>query len=81
VEPYYAISWVLTWFAHDVDQWSTVTRLYDAFLAAHPMLCLYLAAALVARSYPDILHQVRRACRVVSCVVSCGPSSPGYHRL
>ncbi|ELR17666.1 TBC domain containing protein [Acanthamoeba castellanii str. Neff] len=57
VEPYYAISWVLTWFAHDVDQWSTVTRLYDAFLAAHPMLCLYLAAALVARSYPDILHQ------------------------
>ncbi len=66
MEPYYAISWVLTWFAHDVDEWSTVTRLYDAFLAAHPMLCLYLAAALVARSYPDILHQVRRACRV-SC--------------
>jgi hypothetical protein len=58
VQPFYAISWVLTWFAHDVDQWATVTRLYDAFLAAHPMLCLYLAAALVARSYPDILHQV-----------------------
>jgi len=57
VEPYYAISWVLTWFAHDVDQWESITRLYDAFLASHPMFCLYLAAILVARSHPDILRQ------------------------
>ncbi len=45
VEPFFALSWVLTWFSHDVDRWSVVARLFDSLLACHPAFSLYLSAA------------------------------------
>lgn len=45
VEPYYCMSWVLTWFGHDLQDLPTVSRLYDVLLGAHPTLILYICAA------------------------------------
>ena len=47
VEPFYALSWIITWYSHDCRDVSTASRLFDAFLAAHPLLPLYMSVALV----------------------------------
>lgn len=39
------MAWVLTWFAHDLKDINTVSRLYDVLLGAHPTLILYICAA------------------------------------
>lgn len=45
--PHYALSWVLTWFAHSLSNLSAVARLYDAMLCAHPLFVAHLAVALL----------------------------------
>jgi len=39
------MSWVLTWFGHDLQDLPSVSRLYDVLLGAHPTLILYICAA------------------------------------
>jgi len=53
VEPYFALSWILTWFSHDIRDTKTVARLFDVFLASHPIFPFYLSVAMV-------LHPVNR---------------------
>ena len=48
VEPVFAISWIITWFAHDLKSLSQVERLYDFFLASHPLMSLYFSASLLS---------------------------------
>jgi hypothetical protein len=48
VEPVFAISWIITWFAHDLKSLSQVERLYDFFLSQHPLMSLYFAASLLS---------------------------------
>ena len=43
--PIFALAWLLTWFAHGVPALPAAARLFDAFLASHPLLPLYAAAA------------------------------------
>lgn len=43
--PYYALSWFITWFAHDVRGLGAAARLFDLFLATHPLMPLYVGAA------------------------------------
>ncbi|KAI8469060.1 MAG: rab-GTPase-TBC domain-containing protein [Monoraphidium minutum] len=44
--PYYALSWFITWFAHDVTGGlPDAARLFDLFLAVHPLMPLYVGAA------------------------------------
>lgn len=45
VEPYFAISWIITWFAHDVKSIDSIARIFDVMLSSHPMYCYYLCAA------------------------------------
>mmetsp|Transcript_7551 Transcript_7551/g.12179 ORF Transcript_7551/g.12179 Transcript_7551/m.12179 type:complete len:424 (+) Transcript_7551:353-1624(+) len=47
----FALSWVITWFSHSIEDLEVVARLFDAFIACHPMLCLYAAAALLLRPH------------------------------
>ncbi|GBG28854.1 TBC1 domain family member 20 [Hondaea fermentalgiana] len=49
VGPMFALAWVLTGFAHSVQDLNVTARLFDIILASHPLLCIYLAAALVLR--------------------------------
>jgi hypothetical protein len=54
MEPFFCLSWILTWFAHDVRDTQLVKRLFDAFLCSHPLFPLYVAIAMM-------LHPVNRA--------------------
>ena len=45
VEPYFAISWIITWFSHDIKSIDAVARIFDVMLSSHPMYCYYLCAA------------------------------------
>jgi hypothetical protein len=54
--PYFCLSWILTWFAHDVRDTALVKRLFDAFLASHAMLPTYVAIAMLIRNRQEILE-------------------------
>lgn len=43
--PYYALSWFITWFSHDVGGLDAAARLFDLFLSVHPLMPLYVGAA------------------------------------
>lgn len=43
--PYYALSWFITWFSHDMPGLDAAARLFDLFLAVHPLMPLYVGAA------------------------------------
>ena len=47
----FALPWLLTWFAHSIDNCDTVIRLYDLFLASHCLMPVYFAAALILYRY------------------------------
>ncbi|VEU45194.1 unnamed protein product [Pseudo-nitzschia multistriata] len=51
MEPFFCLSWILTWFAHDVRDTALVKRLFDAFLVAHPVLPVYAALAMITHPY------------------------------
>jgi len=47
MEPYFCLSWVITWFSHDIRDTTLVKRLFDAFLVSHPLLPVYMSVAMV----------------------------------
>lgn len=50
-EPVWALSWIITWFSHNLEDFDTLLNLWDTILAVdHAAYPLYLAAALVIRS-------------------------------
>ncbi|KAK2076179.1 hypothetical protein QBZ16_001111 [Prototheca wickerhamii] len=63
--PYFALSWLLTWFAHDVPDLDSIARLFDLFLASHPLMPLYLAAVAI-KSNRD-------------CILACGEDGPAVY--
>jgi len=53
MEPFFAISWIITWFSHDIRDTDLVKRLFDCFLVSHPLMPVYMAVAM-------LLHPVNR---------------------
>ena len=47
VPPFFALSWLITWFAHSVDDLQQISRLFDLFMASHPLMPLYVAALVI----------------------------------
>jgi len=45
IEPYFATSWLITWFSHDIKSIDTVSRLFDVLLSTSPIYIYYLSAA------------------------------------
>lgn len=69
MEPFFATSWVITWFSRDIRDTELVKRLFDAFLVSHPLFPVYVAAAMLVEHRETILatdgdfaslHQVLR---------------------
>jgi len=50
VPTYFALSWYLTWFAHDVEDHSRRARIFDVCLASPPEMPVYFAAAVRPRA-------------------------------
>ncbi|KAF5908829.1 TBC1 domain family member 20-like, partial [Clarias magur] len=40
----FALSWLITWYGHVLSDFRHVLRLYDFFLASHPLMAIYFAA-------------------------------------
>ncbi|KAJ1915126.1 GTPase-activating protein gyp8 [Tieghemiomyces parasiticus] len=45
--PYFATSWLLTWFSHDLPDIKLAARLFDFLLTQNPLMPVYLVAALI----------------------------------
>lgn len=56
IQPYFAMSAVLTLYAHDVEGLPDIARLYDFILAHEPVMIIYLFAALVINSREKLLE-------------------------
>ncbi|KAI1379324.1 hypothetical protein F4677DRAFT_408625 [Hypoxylon crocopeplum] len=64
IEPYFALSDTLTMFAHNVQRYSDIARLFDVLLAREQVFTLYIFAQIVLRrrdelfghDEPDMLH-------------------------
>lgn len=54
--PYFALSAVLTLYAHDVQKYSDIARLYDFILAHEPVYAIYLFAALIISRRPELIE-------------------------
>ncbi|KAG2183578.1 hypothetical protein INT43_006584 [Umbelopsis isabellina] len=61
--PFYALSWILTWFSHDLEDYRKVIRLIDLFIASQPSMPLYVACAItclrrneIMAMDPDFVH-------------------------
>lgn len=51
MEPFFCLSWIITWFSHDVRDTDLVKRLFDAFLVSHPTFALYMTVAMLCHPY------------------------------
>jgi Rab-GTPase-TBC domain len=45
LQPFFALSWYITWFAHVVPDLQQIARLFDLFFSAHPLMPLYVGVA------------------------------------
>ena len=57
IPPYFATSWLITWYSHDIKSFDDVARLFDACLASPPYYCLYLCAASLLLNRDKILKE------------------------
>jgi hypothetical protein len=67
VEPFFALPWLITWFAHHLTDLSKVTRIYDAFLSAHPLFPLYFCAVVALSRRDTLLREVECEFAMVHC--------------
>uniref|UniRef100_A0A4W5NWA9 TBC1 domain family, member 20 n=1 Tax=Hucho hucho TaxID=62062 RepID=A0A4W5NWA9_9TELE len=51
----FALSWLITWFGHVLSDFRHVVRLYDFFLACHPLMPIYFAAVIVQYREDEVL--------------------------
>lgn len=47
VPPFFALSLFITWFAHNLAELGQAARLFDLFIASHPLMPLYAAVAVL----------------------------------
>ena len=54
--PYFALGWFITWFSHSVQQLDQISRLFDLFMASHPLMPLYVVAQVMMVSFQLCAH-------------------------
>lgn len=55
-QPVFALSWLLTWFSHDVEALEKVQRIFDACLSTHPLFCVYITVAFMEISKTSLME-------------------------
>lgn len=76
VEPFFALSWIVTWFSHDIKDTKLVARIFDAFLAAHPLFPFYVAVAMIC--HPNNRNKILDTECDFACVHHALSSLPKY---
>lgn len=54
IESFFSLSWIITWFGHDVSDINIAARIYDSLICSHPLFILYVSAAVVLHAREDI---------------------------
>ncbi|KAL1406014.1 GTPase-activating protein gyp8 [Vanrija albida] len=54
--PFFALSWILTLFSHDVDTLEPVQRIFDYLITRNPISAIYLAVAILVAKKPQMLR-------------------------
>eukprot|EP01041_Mallomonas_annulata_P002178 gene2177-4236_t len=57
LEPFFATSWMLTWFSHDLRDMEHIARLFDAILCSAPCFILYLCSAVLICHKDEIMSR------------------------
>lgn len=52
---YFSLSWLITWFGHVVQHPAEAFRLADVFLASHPLMPVYVSAAMILSRRSEVL--------------------------
>ncbi|XP_069478012.1 TBC1 domain family member 20-like isoform X2 [Ambystoma mexicanum] len=52
----FALSWLITWYGHVLNNFHHILRLYDFFLASHPLMPVYFAAVIVLHRREEVLQ-------------------------
>ncbi|XP_056410233.1 TBC1 domain family member 20-like isoform X2 [Hyla sarda] len=52
----FALSWLITWYGHVLSDFHKVLRMYDFFLASHPLTPVYCAAQMVLLREDEVLQ-------------------------
>ncbi|KAJ3180039.1 hypothetical protein HDU87_002262 [Geranomyces variabilis] len=55
--PYFCLSWVITWYSHNLHDQARAARLFDFLIASNPLMPVYLAAAVVLARKTALLTQ------------------------
>lgn len=66
VQPYYALAGTLTMYAHNIETYQDIARLFDVFLAREPVFTVYMFAQIILDrrdeifeiDEPDMLHVI-----------------------
>lgn len=76
----FCLPWLITWYGHVLNDIKDIVRLYDVFIACHPLMPIYLAAAIVLHRQHEIL-----ACEpempFIHCLLSNIPHDLPFERL
>lgn len=51
----FGLSWLITWYSHVMDNLVVILRLYDFFIATHPLMPVYLGAIIIVNKADVIL--------------------------
>lgn len=54
--PTFTHQWIACWFAQDVPDAAVASRLLDVFIVSHPLMPIYVAAALLTRQRREIMN-------------------------
>ncbi|KAG0199642.1 hypothetical protein BGX33_011528 [Mortierella sp. NVP41] len=54
--PFFPLSWVITWCAHDLQDFEKIARLYDFLICFNPLMSVYITAAVVMSRREELLQ-------------------------
>ncbi len=67
---YFSLSWLITWFSHDIADAECVNRLFDFFLASHPIMPVYYSSAVRIDYNCSILCITDTSCIIIIVVTT-----------
>ena len=56
IQPFFALAATLTLYAHDIQEYSNIARLFDFLLAQEPVVAIYLFAAMILSRKKELLE-------------------------
>lgn len=69
-EPFYALAPLITMYAHDLEEYRDVVRLFDFLLAQGPVMMVYLYTAIILPHRKDILELPASDPGIMQCILA-----------